>query len=482
MKHLVMYIACFLIAAGVYAQNTPWPTYGNVGIGTTSPDEMLVITGNSAALKINAASNPNYYYTKIVTNWDSNQPTQIFSNGFEILRTVFVNPMKLSLMPNGGSVGIGTASPDFSLDVNGDARVGGAFRIGELYFSPLQTINLAIGTERWVKLATIPNNHYVRFQIRSGSQASEEIAEVRIFGTYFNDRVGISVERQTYNDHLREVRVVGNDGYPRTVFIKIRASEYAPTVVWRVLDSKGAITIHNVEETPSGDLSHIVAGNLVTSTNTSIVTTGNLAVGPTTPEAKLHVQNISSAGLLSDGLRVSRPNSSNCYAFVSYGGGATGEGGDTAYFGSVYAGGAKGRMVFRVSDGNANIDATTIDSTGNVGIGTTSPSEKLSVKGKIRAQEVIVETTGWSDHVFADSYKLQPLTEVEQHIKTEKHLPGVPSAQEVAEKGVSVGDMQAILLAKIEELTLHVIAQQKQLDAQRAEIATLKTGNAQIRH
>jgi hypothetical protein len=100
---------------------------------------------------------------------------------------------------------------------------------------------------------------------------------------------------------------------------------------------------------------------------------------------------------------------------------------------------------------------------GNVGIGTTSPTEKLSVNGRIRAKEVIVETTNWSDYVFAKDYKLASLSEVEQHIRQQGHLPGVPSATEVAEKGVSVGDMQAVLLAKIEELTLHQIAQEKEL-------------------
>jgi hypothetical protein len=110
---------------------------------------------------------------------------------------------------------------------------------------------------------------------------------------------------------------------------------------------------------------------------------------------------------------------------------------------------------------------------GNVGIGTTNPTQKLSVKGTVRAQEVIVDT-GWSDFVFDESYKLTALSETEAFVKAEKHLPGIPSAKEVAENGISVGEMQAKLLAKIEELTLHVIAQEKRIDEQVAEIAAMK--------
>jgi hypothetical protein len=101
---------------------------------------------------------------------------------------------------------------------------------------------------------------------------------------------------------------------------------------------------------------------------------------------------------------------------------------------------------------------------GNVGIGTTNPTQKLSVNGTVRAHEVIVDT-GWSDYVFDESYKLTALSETEAFVKAEKHLPGIPSAKEVAEHGISVGEMQAKLLAKIEELTLHVIAQQKEIEA-----------------
>ncbi|MBA4260441.1 MAG: hypothetical protein C0446_14855, partial [Chitinophaga sp.] len=95
--------------------------------------------------------------------------------------------------------------------------------------------------------------------------------------------------------------------------------------------------------------------------------------------------------------------------------------------------------------------------TGNLGIGTMNPTEKLSVNGNIRAKKLIISQTAWSDYVFAKNYKLRSLTEVENYIKANQHLPEVPSAKEVAAKGISVGDTQALLLKKIEELTLYVI-------------------------
>ncbi|WP_404421599.1 hypothetical protein [Nibricoccus sp. IMCC34717] len=111
---------------------------------------------------------------------------------------------------------------------------------------------------------------------------------------------------------------------------------------------------------------------------------------------------------------------------------------------------------------------------GRIGIGTASPTHKLTVNGTIRAKEIVVDNTGWADFVFTKNYKLASLTEVEKHIEQQGHLPGIPSAAEVKERGVSVGEMQAKLLEKIEELTLRLIAQEKRLNAQDAEIAALK--------
>ena len=82
---------------------------------------------------------------------------------------------------------------------------------------------------------------------------------------------------------------------------------------------------------------------------------------------------------------------------------------------------------------------------GDVGIGITDPetkSSKLAVNGKIWATEVVVEPS-WADHVFADDYELATLTEVEDFIVRNGHLPNMPTEQEVTQNGVDLGDMQA---------------------------------------
>ena len=98
--------------------------------------------------------------------------------------------------------------------------------------------------------------------------------------------------------------------------------------------------------------------------------------------------------------------------------------------------------------------------TGNVGIGMTSAQYKLDVAGTIRADEILVKTTG-ADFVFADDYQLRPLSEVKAFIQKNKHLPEIKSAQEMQENGVSVSELQTQLLQKIEELTLYILQQEE---------------------
>jgi hypothetical protein len=99
---------------------------------------------------------------------------------------------------------------------------------------------------------------------------------------------------------------------------------------------------------------------------------------------------------------------------------------------------------------------------GNVGIGTNNPTYKLSVLGNIRSTEVVVET-GWADYVFDKNYRLRSLDEVEKFIQQNKHLPNIPSAKEVEEKGLHLGDVQKRMMEKIEELTLYVIELKKEI-------------------
>jgi hypothetical protein len=179
---------------------------------------------------------------------------------------------------------------------------------------------------------------------------------------------------------------------------------------------------------------------------------GNVGIGTVSPQRRLEV----SGADWQTGIRITGTDSNRSWLL------ATG----------VAAGDGK----FALYDYVASAHRLVVDTSGNVGIGTTNPTNKLEVNGTIRTKEVIVETTGWSDYVFAPDYRLAPLSEVEAHIAAKGTLPGIPSAAEVAEHGVSVGDMQAKLLAKMEEMTLHMIALSKKVEALEAENAALKAG------
>jgi hypothetical protein len=127
-----------------------------------------------------------------------------------------------------------------------------------------------------------------------------------------------------------------------------------------------------------------------------------------------------------------------------------------------------------------------IKPSGNFGIGTSAPQYPLSVNGTIQAKEVLVNT-GWSDYAFSPDYRLAPLEQVEAYMKANHHVPDIPSETEIKEKGASVGEMESKLLAKIEELTPHMIQEHERNDRLErrnreleARLVRLETGDRAI--
>lgn len=142
-----------------------------------------------------------------------------------------------------------------------------------------------------------------------------------------------------------------------------------------------------------------------------------------------------------------------------------------------------------------------LNDNGNVGVNTSNPTARFTVNGKTligdpaavnlstannyglyvqdgvltsKVKVATVNGSNWSDYVFAADYRLRPLAEVESFIAANRHLPEVPSACDVEDNGIDMADMSATLLKKIEELTLYTIDQQKQIDALRAELKSMK--------
>jgi hypothetical protein len=134
-------------------------------------------------------------------------------------------------------------------------------------------------------------------------------------------------------------------------------------------------------------------------------------------------------------------------------------------FYSIKSGGGYFAPLSLKSNGDVILASNLHATSGNVGIGTTTPTQKLEVNGTIRAKEIKLEASNWPDYVFEKDYKLMPLEEVKAHIDQNGHLPGLKSAREYEEEGVDMMELNRKLLEKIEELTLYMISLKKEMDS-----------------
>lgn len=204
----------------------------------------------------------------------------------------------------------------------------------------------------------------------------------------------------------------------------------------------------------------------------TVSATGDMGVGTDAPENKVHVKSTSNIAVQVEAktpaaaaminLNASKISGGQSWLISSSGSGAS-------------LGGKKFSIYNNSTDQNLRKHAFVIREDNKVGIGMDNPERTLDVNGVIRANSYQAPANqSWPDYVFANDYQLLSIDELDQYITKNTHLPGIPDAEEVAENGFDLKEMNIRLLEKVEELTLYLIDQNKQNQAQQKEIETLK--------
>ncbi len=218
----------------------------------------------------------------------------------------------------------------------------------------------------------------------------------------------------------------------------------------------------------------------------NVATTGSVSAGSFTTTGSVSAGSFSTSGYISAGSFSTNGSVSAGSLFL---------GGNTLTIGSGTAGsivnlnvnGQGGLKTFAKFDYNSqsinfNYPLTVsgnISASGLVSIGTSTIRSgcTLTVAGKIAAQEFeVVSNVNVPDYVFGKNYQLRPLSDLENYIHANSHLPEVPSAKEIEANGYKVAEMDNLLLKKIEELTLYTLELNKQLEDTKAELEKMKNG------
>ncbi|WCT13630.1 tail fiber protein [Mucilaginibacter jinjuensis] len=189
--------------------------------------------------------------------------------------------------------------------------------------------------------------------------------------------------------------------------------------------------------------------------NMIINSSGNVGIGTTNPSEKLTISDPGIAYNATTGV---------IKLLFDSGGGRGGMGFEKETFNTA------GLRFYTQYGFGSSIEKMRITANGYVGIGTTQPDKELTVNGTIHANEVLVDTNvPHPDYVFDRDYDLTSLKDVKTYIDKNHHLPEIPSAAQVAKDGINLGEMNAKLLKKIEELTLYLIEKDAQIDKQESQ-------------
>lgn len=462
-----LFIFCVLLASVTSAQTNSLPSTGNVGIGTTTPATLLDVNGNStfrniltmdfgtANRKIQLKDN-GIFMSRLT---DGGFQSSITADGSMSYNTrndhkFFSNSVQILTLKEAGYLGIGTTNPTIPLHVQAASGANimrlsnGTYHTDFVQNSYLSTINASSGFV--INWGSGANKSEMRLDVTSGKG---QFYLSPVYGAFVNGFGGFKV---AHNEKL------GFYTHESTASYGAIGSVYTSNNNWGL----SFFTRNQGTEAQAAQFS----------------SAGNFMVGTTTDNGnKLQVSgNIWASGLiLPTGAGNGKVLTSDATGTATWQTAATA---NTVWNLSGNAGTTSANNFIGTTDAQPfvirtnNAPAITVLANGNVGIGTANIGDaayKLYVQGSIRTRKVRVDQDTWADYVFEDGYNLPSLEEVETFIKSHGHLKDVVSAKEIREKGLDLGENQRDLLKKIEELTLYVIEQNKQIKAQQMKEETL---------
>ena len=217
-------------------------------------------------------------------------------------------------------------------------------------------------------------------------------------------------------------------------------------------------------------ISIVLAINFASQAQNTFPSNGNVGIGTTSANATLHISDIGNSTVTS--LQLNNRIKFRGDGVINWG--ASADYGTLSWnVNKTLIGGMVDKDLSLLSNG---VESMILKVDGNIGIGTTNPDMKLTVKGKIHAEEVKIDLSiPAPDYVFREDYNLRSLNEVEKFIKENNHLPEISSAKEFKNNGLMLAEMDMNLLKKVEELTLYTIAQEKKIEKVEKENESLKS-------